>query len=493
MTVNFAAIDLGAESGRIMLGRLEGGALALEEAHRFPNIPVQVAGTLHWDILRIWSEIKHGLAVCGLQSGGPLASIGVATWAVDFGLLGSDGALLGNPVHYRDGRTQGMIEAACARVPRAEIFAQTGIQFLTINSLYQLLALQAQASPALDAAARLLTIPDLLNYWLCGAAVNEFTNATTTQCYNPTTGQWAWELLDRLGLPRRIFGPIVQPGSSLGPLRPALAAELGLPAVPVIAPATHDTGSAVAGTPLTPGGAIYLSSGTWSLMGVELARPVINERSLAYNFTNEGGVAGTFRLLKNIMGLWLVQECRRTWASQGDDFGYTQLSLLAEQSAPLLSLIDVADERFFAPGNMPARIQAACQAAGQPIPESAGAIVRCALESLALEYRLTAERLDELTGQTSPVIHIIGGGAQNTLLNQFTADATDRRVLAGPVEATALGNVLVQAVAGGHLPSIAAGRELIRQSFPVQSFESHPSPAWEAAYQRYLRLKPAVI
>jgi rhamnulokinase len=490
MTHNFAGVDLGAESGRVMLGRFDGSVLALEEAHRFPNIPVLVAGTLHWDILRIWSEIKHGLAICGRQAGGPLASIGVATWAVDFGLLGTDGALLGNPVHYRDARTQGMIEAACSRVPRAEIFAQTGIQFLSINTLYQLLALQAQASPALEAAARLLTIPDLLNYWLCGAAVNEFTNATTTQCYNPNTGEWAWDLLDRLGLPRRVFGPVVQPGTLLGSLRPELAAELGLPAVPVIAPATHDTGSAVAAAPLAEGGSIYLSSGTWSLMGVELPRPVINERSLAYNFTNEGGVNGTFRLLKNIMGLWLVQECRWTWANQGEDYGYAQLTTLADQAKPLASLIDVADETFFAPGDMPARIQSACRASGQPLPESVGEIVRCALESLALEYRLVAERLDELTGKYLPVIHIIGGGAQNTLLNAFTANATGRRVVAGPVEATALGNILVQAVAGGYLSSIADGRALVRRSFPVTTFEPELSPGWDAAYQRYLRLKP---
>jgi rhamnulokinase len=491
MALNIAAVDLGAESGRVMLGRFDGSTLALEEAHRFANIPVQVAGTLHWDILRLWSEIKHGLAVCGQQAGGPLASIGVATWAVDFGLLGRDGALLGNPVHYRDARTQGMIEAASARVPRAEIFAQTGIQFLAINTLYQLLALTAVDSLALESATTLLTIPDLLNYWLAGIAVNEFTNATTTQCYNPNTGQWAWDLLNRLGLPRRIFGPIVQPGTHLGPLRPALAAELGLPAVPVIAPATHDTGSAVAAAPLSNGGSIYLSSGTWSLMGVELPRPVITERSLAYNFTNEGGVNGTFRLLKNIMGLWLVQECRRTWANQGEDYGYAQLTTLAEQAAPLVSLVDVADERFFAPGDMPARIQAACRDSGQPVPVSIGEIVRCALESLAFEYRLVAERLDELTGRYLPVIHIIGGGAQNTLLNAFTANATGRRVVAGPVEATALGNVLVQAVAGGHLASIAEGRELVRRSFPLTSFEPESSPVWDAAYQRYLQLKPA--
>ncbi len=492
MTLNFAAVDLGAESGRVMLGRLEGGRLALEEAHRFPNTPVQAGGTLYWDILRVWSEIKHGLAVCGRQAGGPVASIGVCTWGVDFALVGRDGALLGNPVHYRDVRTQGQIEAATARVPRAEIFAQTGIQFIAINTLYQLLALQAQGSPALEAAHRLLTIPDLLNYWLSGAAVNEFTNATTTQCLNPATGDWAWDLLDRLGLPRRIFGPIVQPGTALGPLSAAISAELSLPAVPVIAPATHDTGSAVAAAPLTGDGSIYISSGTWSLMGVELPRPVITERSLAYNFTNEGGVNGTFRLLKNIMGLWIVQECRRTWASLGEDYGYAQLTALAEQAAPLVSLIDAADERFFAPGDMPARIRAACQSTGQPVPESAGAIVRCALESLALEYRFVAERLDELTGRRLPFIHIIGGGAQNALLNAFTANATGRRVVAGPVEATALGNVLVQAIAGGHLASLAEGRDLVRRSFPVVTIEPQTTPAWETAYQRYLQLKPGL-
>ena len=301
-SLNYAAVDLGAESGRVMLGRLDDGVLALEEVHRFQNVPVQAAGTVYWDVLRLWAEIKHGLAACGRQAGGPLSSIGVASWAVDFGLLGRDGALLGNPVHYRDARTQGMIDAACSRVPRAEIFAQTGIQFLPINTLYQLLAMAAAGSPALDAAATLLTIPDLVNYWLCGALANEFTNATTTQCYNPTTGAWAWDLLAKLGLPARIFGRVVPPGTTLGVLRPAVAAELGLPAVPVIAPATHDTGSAVAATPLDGPDSIYLSSGTWSLMGVELPQPVINERSLAYNFTNEGGVEGTFRLLKNIMG-----------------------------------------------------------------------------------------------------------------------------------------------------------------------------------------------
>ncbi|HKI01202.1 MAG TPA: rhamnulokinase family protein [Thermoanaerobaculia bacterium] len=488
-TLSFAAVDLGAESGRVTLGRFDGSALSLEEIHRFPNVPVRVHGSLQWDILRLWGDIQHGLASCTSKAGGPLASLGVAGWGVDFGLVGRDGHLLGNPVHYRDGRTDGMMEEAFRRVPRGEIYQQTGIQFMPINTLYQLLALRASRSPALDAAAALLTIPDLLNFWLSGCSANELSNATTTQCFNPKTGDWAWDLLSRLGIPARIFGSIIPPGTVLGPVRPAVAGELGLTGVPVIAPATHDTGSAVAAVPMAGGEAIYLSSGTWSLMGVEVSSPVIDERGLAYNFTNEGGVGGTFRLLKNIMGLWLVQECRRLWASQGDEYSYARLTRLAELSPAFVSLVVPSDERFLAPGDMPGRLQAFCRGTGQPVPESVGALVRCALESLALEYRWVAERLEELTGRSLPVIHVIGGGAQNALLNQLTADATGRTVIAGPVEATALGNVLVQAIAGGHLASLEEGRALIRRSCPVQTFEPRAAEPWEAAYQRYLGLR----
>jgi len=487
-TLNFAAVDLGAESGRVMLARFDGAALTLEECHRFPNVPVRVparsGATLHWDILRLWGDIQHGLAAAGQRAGGPLAGLGVDTWGVDFGLLDASGRLLGNPVHYRDGRTAGMLDAAFQRVPRAEIFAQTGLQFMAINTLYQLLALVQEQSPVLETAQTLLTIPDLLNYWLTGAAVNEFSNATTTQCFNPRTGDWARDLLRQLGIPAGWFGPIVQPGTVLGPLRPELADTLGLGAVPVIAPATHDTGSAVAAVPLQDRNALYLSSGTWSLMGVEVTEPVIDARTLALNFTNEGGVAGTYRLLKNIMGLWLVQECRRTWAAQGREYSYAELTHLAEQAEPFRSLVAVGDERFLAPGDMPARLQAFCRETGQPVPDTPGAVVRCALESLALEYRWVTERLAELTGQSLPVIHIIGGGSQNALLNQFTADATGRTVLAGPVEATALGNVLVQALAAGRISSIAEGRALIRRSFPLQTFTPRDPEPWEAAYLR---------
>jgi rhamnulokinase len=488
-TLNFAAVDLGAESGRVMLGRFDGVRLDLEECHRFPNVPVQVGGTLHWDVLRLWGDIQHGLAAAGRKAGGPLAGIGLDTWGVDFGLLGRDGQLLGNPVHYRDSRTNGMLEAAFRRVPRAEIFAQTGIQFMALNTLYQLLSLVEARAPVLEIATTFLTIPDLLNFWLTGEAANEFSNATTTQCFNPRTGDWAREMLARLGIPTGWFGPIIQPGTVLGSLRPSLAEALGLGAVPVIAPATHDTGSAVAAVPMQDRNAIYLSSGTWSLMGVELDRPVIDDRSLSLNFTNEGGVGGTFRLLKNIMGLWLVQECRRVWASQGAEYSYAELTRLAEQSPAFVSFVAPGDERFLALGDMPARLQAFCRETGQPVPEGVGAIVRCALESLALEYRWVAERLVELTGQSLPVIHVIGGGAQNALLNQFTAEATDRTVVAGPIEATALGNVLVQMPALGQIGSPAEGRALVRASFPVQTFRPKAPDAWDAAYRRYLALR----
>ncbi len=488
-TVNFAAIDLGAESGRVMLGRFDGARLTLEEAHRFPNIPVRAGDTLYWDVLRLWADIKHGLAASAQLAGDPLASVGVDTWGVDFGLLGRDDQLLGNPVHYRDARTEGMIDLACRRVGREAIFERTGIQFQPFNTLYQLLALSAQGSPQLEAATRLLTMPDLLHFWLSGAKANEFTNATTTQCYDPRARDWAWGLLEQLDVPTRLFGPVVQPGTVLGPLRTALAAELGLSGAQVITPASHDTGSAVAAVPYQGAGQIFLSSGTWSLMGVEVPQPVIDARSLAYNLTNEGGVGGTFRLIKNIMGLWLVQECRRAWAGPGEEHTYAELTALAEQAPAFASLVVASDARWLAPGGMPARIQAYCRETGQAMPATKGAMVRCVFESLALEYRWVAERLEGLTGRSFTTIHIIGGGAYNTLLNTFTADATGRTVVAGPIEATALGNILVQAMAGGHVASLAEGRALVRQSFPVAAFTPHSTEAWEAAYHRYLRLK----
>lgn len=485
----FLAVDLGAESGRIVAGHLDEGRVSLEEVHRFPNGPVTVRGSLFWDILDLWRNIKVGLAKAAVAFGDRISGIGLDTWGVDFGLLARDGSLLGNPYHYRDSRTNGMMEAAFAKVPREEIFARTGIQFMQLNSLYQLVAMVEADSPILGIADRFLNIPDLLNYWLSGRMVSEFSIATTTQCYDPRAGDWAWEMLEKLGIPTAIFGEIVPPGTVLGPLSNDVAEETGLTGVPVVAPATHDTGSAVAAVPMDPENAIYLSSGTWSLMGIEVKEPVINERMLAYNLTNEGGVEGTFRLLKNIMGLWLVQECRRQWQHEGEEYSYSEMVDMAAAAPPFGSLVYPGDVRFLPPGDMPGRIRDFCRETGQRVPETKGEILRTALESLALEYRWVAERLDEVAGRHLETIHIIGGGSKNVLLDQLAADATGRVVITGPVEATALGNVLVQAIALGFLGSVAEGREVIRRSFDLRVFEPRDTGAWDAAYARYLELR----
>ena len=486
----FLAFDLGAESGRAVVGHLDGDRLRLEEIHRFPNGPVQVRDSLHWDVLRLWSEIQHGLALAAQAHGQELASIGLDTWGVDFGLLAADDTLLGNPFHYRDRRTDGMLEEAFALVPRSEIYARTGIQFMQLNSLYQLLAMSKSGSPALQAAHTFLNMPDLFNFWLCGQKANEFTIATTSQCYDPRAGDWAWDLLDRLGIPWQIFrgsaAGIVPPGTILGPLRASIAEQTSSGSLQVVASAAHDTASAVAAVPTVGQDFIYLSSGTWSLMGIEVKEPIINDRSLAYNFTNEGGVAGTFRFLKNIMGLWLVQECRREWARLGRSFSYDELTQMAAGAPPFGPLVSLGDSRFLPPGNMPQRIQRYCQDTDQAVPQTEGQIVRTALESLALEYRLVAEGLDEMAGRHLSSLHIFGGGSQNQLLNQFAADATGRTVVAGPVEATAIGNLLVQALALGVISDLAEARALVRRSFDVMVYEPRDTAAWDEAYERYL-------
>lgn len=485
---HYLAIDLGAESGRAMLGQLDGGRLALSELHRFPNTPVRLPGGLHWDVLRLWAEIKNGLRLAAQQHGHGLASVGLDTWGVDFALLDRDGALIANPHHYRDSRTDGMLAEALRRLPREQIFERTGIQFIQINTLFQLLAMAAGRSPALEIAETFLTIPDLLNFWLTGQRVCEFTNATTTQCYDPRAGDWATPVLDAIGIPRRIFPPVVMPGTLLGALRPEVAEETGAHDLPVVAPACHDTGSAVAAVPAEAPGFAWLSSGTWSIMGFESPEPVITAQSLAFNLTNEGGVGGTFRCSKNIMGLWLVQECRRTWAAQGHDWSYGDLAQLAAEAAPLVALVDPDAEEFFKPGDMPERIRAFCRRTGQPAPEGPGAVVRCVLESMALKYRWVLDRLETVAGRRLDPIHIIGGGAQNRLLNQLTADATGRSVIAGPVEATAIGNILVQAIALGQLGSLAEARAVVRRSFELDRYQPAAAADWDAAYQRLLDL-----
>jgi rhamnulokinase len=444
---HYLAFDLGAESGRAMLGTLEGGRLAVEELHRFANTPVRVFDALYWDTLRLWHEIQRGLAIAGRERHLPLDGIGIDTWGVDFALLGADGALADNPRHYRDARTNGVMEKVFRVVPRAEVFAQTGIQFMQLNSLYQFYALKLAGSPALEAARTLLFMPDLLNYWLTGVARAELTIASTSQFYDPRNKTWARDLLERLGLPTGILPEIVAPGTLLGPLLDSVAGAAGLGAVPVYATGCHDTASAVAAVPAEGSNWCYISSGTWSLMGAELDEPVIDERVLAENLTNEIGAAGKVRFLKNIAGLWLVQECRRAWAQAGAEYTYDELTRLAGEAGPARATIDV--DAFLEPGDMPRKIAAHCRARGQTPPETPGEFTRTILESLAQRYRQVLESLEALAGRRFDAIHIVGGGSRNALLNQLVADATGRTVIAGPSEATAIGNVLIQAIGAG--------------------------------------------
>lgn len=487
-TANYLAFDLGAESGRAIIGKFDGERLQLDVIHRFANGPVPVLGSLYWDVLRLFAEMRQGLALAGRQTGGALDGIGLDTWGVDFALLGRDDGLLANPRHYRDPRTDGMMPAAFERAPRDEIFAATGIQFMQINSLYQLLAMKLRGDPALDAAAALLMIPDLFNFWFTGVKACEFSDATTTQFYDPRLRDWARPLLSKLGLPTGMLQPIVQPGAVLGALRGEIAEWAGIGAALVIAPACHDTGSAVAAVPADGHDFAYISSGTWSLMGIEVREPVITPDSLAFNFTNEGGVCNTFRLLKNIMGLWLVQECRRTWAQEGEELSYADLTTLAAQAPAFGPLVEPDCHDFLHPGDMPSRIRAFCARTGQRVPETKGEIVRCALESLALKYRWVLEKLEIMRGSKLEAIHIVGGGSQNGLLCQLAADATQRPVLAGPVEATAMGNVLMQAIARGQIGSLAEGRQVVRRSCEVAAYEPRAVAGWDDAYARFLAI-----
>lgn len=486
----YIAIDLGASSGRILAGRFDGQRLVIDELHRFANGPVRAGDSRYWDLLGLWTEILGGLREAAARDGKNIRSIGVDTWGVDFGLLGRGDELLGNPYHYRDSRTDGILEQAFARVPRAEIFAETGLQFLQFNTLFQLLAMRLSDSPLLEMAESLLMMPDLFHWLLTGQKVNELTNATTTQFFNPATRTWSHALMERFDIPTRMLGTIVEPGADLGPLLPSVREETGLHGPLVIAPGTHDTASAVAAAPAaSPPSAqpdwCYISSGTWSLMGVELPGPVATPDCLRLNFTNEGGVGGTIRLLKNIAGLWLVQECRRVWELSGRRYRWEELNAMAEAAPPLASLVDPNDSSLLSPADMPQAIRALCRKCGEPVPESEGAVIRCALESLALKYRQVLESLEFLTGGRIESIHLVGGGVQNRFLCQATADAAGRAVLAGPVEATAMGNLLVQAISAGRLASIAEAREVVRRSFTVERYEPRDADRWNQAYARF--------
>ncbi len=465
------AVDLGAESGRVMEIAFDGERLEQHEIRRFPNVPVRVHDTLYWDVLQLFHEIKSGIDAIADR----VASIGVDSWGVDFALLDRDGNLLGNPIHYRDARTDGMMEWVFERVPRRTIFERTGIQFMQLNTLYQLASLVKNRSPLLEIAHTYLTFPDLFHNWLCGSRTCEFTHASTTQIFNPRSGDWDWETLAAIGVPAHIFPDVIQPGTRLGEYN----------GIPVTAPAAHDTGSAVVAVPTTTDNFAYLSSGTWSLLGLELRQPVINDIAYRENVTNEGGVYGTYRFLKNVVGLWVVQQCRATWKAQGTDYSYEQLTYEASQAEPFRSYIDPDDPLFLPHGDMPARIRDYCRRTGQPVPETVGQMTRTIFESLALKYRLVLDCLTKLADKRVDRLHIIGGGARNTLLCQMAANATGREVVAGPFEATALGNGIVQFITLGVLDNIAQARDILSRTQNTTTYEPQEVDTWEAEYQRY--------
>lgn len=478
-----AAADLGASGGRVMVAEIGAGALALREVHRFASAPVTVAGTMYTDVLRLYAEVLEGLRKAAATA--EIASVGVDSWGVDYGLLDADGALLGNPVHYRDNRTAGARQLLGALIGPAELYAITGVPVIPINTLCQLVA--AAGTEQLEAARTLLLLPDLLTYWLTGTVAAEVTNASTTQLLDVRTGTWAAGVLDRAGIRPEILPPLRRPGDVAGPLLPDVLARTGLGiATPVTLAASHDTASAVAAVPAAGAGFAYISCGTWSLVGVELERPVLSEQSRLASFTNEAGVDGTVRYLRNVMGLWLLQESVRSWSAAGLGLTLTELLDQAARSEPLRSVVDADDTDFFAAGDMPARIAAACVRAGQPEPGHPGQAVRCILDSLALAHRRAVQQAQDLSGQEVRVVHIVGGGARNTLLCQLTADACGLPVLAGPAEATALGNALIQARAHGAAPAELAGlRQLVRQTQPVRRFEpSGPAGRWQDAAGR---------
>ncbi|MGY1592118.1 rhamnulokinase family protein [Geodermatophilus sp. SYSU D00708] len=485
----FAAVDLGASSGRVMAARVGPERLELTEAHRFPNRPVRLGGTLHWDVLGLYAGVLDGLRAAGREAGradgGHLDGVGIDSWAVDVGLLDADGALLGIPVHYRDARHATAVPAVHAAVPPEELYRVSGLQHLPFNTVFQLAA--ARDTAQLAAARTALLIPDLLAYWLTGAVGAEVTNASTTGLLDATTREWAGELVHRLGLDRGLLPPLRQPGERLGELTADVLAETGLAGpVPVTAVGSHDTASAVVGVPASSDRFAYVSCGTWSLVGVELEKPVLTEASRAAGFTNELGVDGTVRYLHNVMGLWLLQESQRTWAAAGLPADLPDLLAAAAQVHGFPAVVDADDPRFLPPGDVPGRIAAACAETGQTPPQSQAETVRCILDSLALAYRRAVRKAVELSGRDVEVVHLVGGGARNALLCQLTADACGLPVVAGPVEAAALGNALVQARAAGVLHGgLAELRALLRATQEVRTYTPSGSPAaWDAAAAR---------
>ena len=488
------AFDLGAGSGRAMIGRLkiEDGRkrLELEEIHRFPNEQIRLGNHLHWDILGLFTQLKTGLKRA-FQGGHQPRSFGIDTWGVDFGLLDRNGELIGIPYSYRDSQTEGLIEELNRLIGAEALYAQSGLQFMPFNTVYQLVAMRKASSPKLDAAETLLFMPDLLTYMLTGVISCEFTIASTSGLLHPVTREWNHALMDQLRIPERLFVDLMQPGTRVGTLRPDICEELGIPAIPAVTVGTHDTESAVVAVPASEGPFCYLVSGTWSLFGTELDEAIVSREALEQNFSNEGGVGGKYQLLKNIMGMWLLEECRREWKQAGEEASYAQLIAEARDVRPFRSLIDPEDLRFYSPGGMAEKIRSFCRETGQPEPVSRGELVRCILESLALKYRDVFEQTERLTGQQLKALHMVGGGIRNTLLCQFTANALGKQVLAGPVEASAFGNALVQLMHLGEVEDLQEARRIVRDSFEVAVYEPQDIEMWQTAFVRYKGLRGA--
>jgi rhamnulokinase len=489
----FLAFDLGAESGRAVLGTLSDRRLTLEEKHRFSNPNGKMNGRLQWNILTQWEELKTGLrnAAPDVRGAGGLSGIGVDTWGVDVGFLSKSGEILGNPTYYRDPCTTTIMERVFKRYSRDKIFQATGIQFMNINTLFQLAAMRERNSQVLDTAETMLFMPDLFNFLFCGSRKAEISIASTSQMFDPRKKAWATEMLTALDIPTRMLPEIIPSGSVVGRLLPEIAAEFGVGPAPVIAPACHDTASAVAAVPVDSSLGhdwCYISSGTWSLLGVELDEPILTDKALKYNTTNEMGVGNKVRFLKNIMGLWLVQECRRHFQRMGHDHSYAELTSMASRATPFGPLVDPNHNPFAVPGDMIDKIDKFCAQTGQRSPGSRGEYIRTCLESLALKYRNTIEGLEDILGRKFKVIHIVGGGTQNELLNQLTASACGRTVIAGPVEATAIGNILVQAMAVNEIHSLADARAIVRESFDVKTYHPEDPKKWDAAYERFLNM-----
>ena len=486
MTKRVLAFDFGASSGRAIIGCFDGDKIALEEVHRFSNDPVSVGGTVYWDVLRLFYEIKQGIIKAKIAGG--FDSIGIDTWGVDFGLIDSEGKLMENPVHYRDARTAGLVDEAFKTMPKEKLYGITGIQFMELNTLFQLISLKKYRPWMLERADKMLFMPDLFGYMLTGKMCAEYSIASTSQLIDLDKRTWSKEILDAFGIKESVFAPLVQPGTVLGELSKEVCEECGVDPVPVISVCGHDTQSAITSVPCEDGDFAFLSSGTWSLFGTELDKPIVNETSMNINITNEGGFDGSTGFLKNIIGLWLIQESRRQWKREGKEYSYADLEKLALAAEPFKCFIDPDAPEFVPHGNIPERVREFCRKTGQYVPETVGEIMRCIYESLAMKYRLTFEKLRECTERDYPVIHVIGGGTKDGLLCQMTANSCDRTVKAGPIEATVMGNVAVQLMSNGSVENIGQARKIVAESSELKTFEPKDTDKWAEAYEDFLKV-----